>query len=98
MPFPGGAGAAWECAAYEKGLLEGAGVPAREQPTEPRGPAGHHAPTSRHALISEPDRHSVRWMLAGAGMAVAVAAFLLLLSTGRLSAGFALVLRAIAPS
>ncbi len=98
MPFPGGAEAALEFAAYEKGLLEGAGVPSREQPVEPHGLIDQYAPTSRHAPISEPDRHSARWMLVGAGMAVAVAALLLLLGTGRLSAGVATVLRTIAPS
>ncbi len=92
MPFPGGAEAALEFAAYEKGLLEGGSVPVRQQqPTE------RHAPISRHAPLSEPDRHSMRWMLAGAGMAVAVAVVLLSLSSGGLAAGFAAVLRSVMP-
>ncbi len=86
MPFPGGAEAALEFAAYEKGLLErGGNGKSREQ----------HI--TRQAPISEPNRHSTCWMLAGAGMAAAVAAILLLLSSGLLATGFAAVLRAIAP-
>jgi len=88
VPFPGGAEAALEFAAFEKGLLErGSGNGGIARSREP-------PPIARRTPLSEPNRHSTRWMLAGAGVAAA-ALLLLLLSSGLLTAGFAAVLRAI---
>lgn len=97
VPFPGGVEAALEFAAFEKGLLDGGSgddgtAPNREVLPEPL----NQAPSIGRPPISEPDRDSARWMLAGAGMAIAAAAALLMLSSGRLSAGFAAVLQAMA--
>ena len=101
VPFPGGVEAALEFAAFEKGLLDGGcggsdgGGTARN--TEPlREPLDQDPPVERRTPISEPNRDSARWMLAGAGVATAAAAVFLLLSSGRLSAGFAAVLQAMA--
>ena len=92
VPFPGGVEAALEFAAFEKGLLEGG--------SSDGGGTAWRAPPSRALIgrppISEPNRDSGRWMLAGAGMATVVAAILLLLGSGLLTAGFATVLQAMA--
>ena len=91
VPFPGGAEAALEFAAFEKGLLErgsgngGGGIARSREPP----------PVARRTPISEPNRHSVGWMLAGAGVAAAGAVLLLLLSSGLLATNLAAVLRAI---
>ena len=93
VPFPGGVEAALEFAAFEKGLLEGGGSDGGG--TAWRAPPDR-APIEQRTPISEPNRDSGRWMLAGAGMATAVAAILLLLGSGLLTAGFATVLQAMA--
>jgi len=77
-----------EFAAFEKDLLE--------HGTPQAGPV--HAPVQWQAPISEPSRHSVGWMLAGAGMAATAAVVLLLASSGLLGACVAAVLRIAAPA
>lgn len=100
VPFPGGAEAALEFAAFEKGLLEGSGdggSAARNGEPPNRAPPDPEPPIGRRSPISEANRDSARWMLAGAGMAAGAAAILLLLlSSGRVTAGFAAVLQAMA--
>jgi len=89
VPFPGGAEAALEFAAFEKGLLErGSGNGGSARSREP-------VPIAPRTPLSGPDRHSICWMLAGASLATVAALLLLLLSSGLLTAGFAAVLRAI---
>ena len=77
VPFPGGAEAALEFAAFEKGLLERGNGRTRTRSRE--------TPVARRTPISEPNQHSVGWMLAGAGMAATVALLLLLLGSGLLT-------------
>ncbi len=80
-----------EFAAFEKGLLErGRGSSGSVRSPEP-------SPIARRTPISEPNRGSVSWMLAGATIAAVAVAVLLLLSSGLLATGFAVVLRAVAP-
>ena len=93
VPFPGGVEAALEFAAFEKGLLEGGG--SDDGGTVRRAPPDREAPIGRRTPISEPNRDSARWRLAGAGLATA-AALLLLLGSGLLRAGFTMVLQAMA--
>ncbi len=90
VPFPGGAEAALEFAAFEKGLLERGNGRSSARSREP--------PAARRTPISEPNRHAVHWMLAGAGMGAAVALLLLLLSSGLLTGVVAAALRVAARS
>ena len=102
--FPGGAEAALEFAAFEKGLASGDrnwNRPDRDRPPgqspdsrEPdwREPDWGHA-VKWQAPVSEPDRHSTRWLLTGAGMAVFAAAVLWLISSGLLASYLADMVR-----
>lgn len=86
--FPGGAEAALEFAAFEKSLAGGdrdGERPERDRPTE------------WHAPVSEPDRRSTHWMLAGAGMAVFAAMAFWLISSGLLTRYLAEVFRTTTP-
>ena len=94
VPFPGGVEAALEFAAFEKDLL--AGGTGRSSIVRNRAPLDQEPPVGSRTPISEPDSDATRWMLAGAGVATAVALVLLLLSSGLLAAGFATVLQAMA--
>ena len=96
VPFPGGVEAALEFAAFEKGLLEGGSNAGRSSIARNRAPPNREPLNGLRPPISEPNRDSTRWMLAGAGVATAVAVILLLLSSGLLTAGFATVLQAMA--
>ena len=90
VPFPGGAEGALEFAAFEKGLLErGSSGSGSVRSSEP-------PPIARRTPISEPNRGSVNQAASYYLAAVAVA-ILLLLSSGLLATGFAMVLRAVAP-
>ena len=89
VPFPGGVEAALEFAAFEKGLLEGGGCAAAARQAPP-----NQAPIGQRPPISEPNRDSARWMLAGAGVATLAAVVALMLSSGLMAAGFATVLQA----
>ncbi len=81
--FPGGAEAALEFAAFEKGLAEGG--PDRDFPVE------------WHAPVSKPARGSAHLLLAGAGMAAFAAAAVWLINSGVLASYLAVVLRTAAP-
>ena len=95
VPFPGGVEAALEFAAFEKGLFEGGSAARNREPPDP-APPNQEPPIGWRPPISEPNRDSARWMLAGASMATVAAATLLLLSSRLLPAGFAVVLQAMA--
>ncbi len=92
--FPGGAEAALEFAAFEKRLIGGDGDWDR---ADRHNPDLHHPdwglPIKWHAPISEPDRHSTRWLMAGAGMAIFAAAAFWLINSGLLASCFADMLR-----
>lgn len=92
--FPGGAEAALEFAAFEKSL---AGGDRNWERADRHHPDRHHPDRDRpiewHAPISEPDRRSAHWMLAGAGMAVFAAATLWLINSGLLASYLADMLR-----
>ena len=92
--FPGGAEAALEFAAFEKSLAGGE----RDWVLADRhDPAPHHPARDRpiewHAPISQPDRRSTHWMLAGAGMAVFAAVALWLINSGLLASYLSDMLR-----
>ena len=71
------------------GLLEHGGSRGSPRNREP-------PPVARRTPTSEPNRHSVLWMLIGACVAAIVASLLLLLSSGLLTTGFAAALWAMA--
>lgn len=77
--FPGGAEAALEFAAFEKGLAEGGCDPGR--------------PLEWHAPISEPSQRSAHFLFAGAAMAILAVAAVWLIDSGLLASCFAVVLR-----
>lgn len=81
--FPGGAEAALQFAAFEKGLAEGGR--ARDRPIE------------WHAPISEPNQRSAHWLLAGASMAIFAAGAVWLINSGLLTGYLAAALRTAAP-
>ncbi len=96
VPFPGGVEAALEFAAFEKGLFEGGSGGTAQNRAPSREPPNRDPPMGWRTPISEPNRDSARWRLAGAGTATAIAAILLLLGSRLLPAGFAVVLQAMA--
>ncbi len=79
--FPGGAEAALQFAAFEKGLAEG----------------GRDRPIEWHAPISEPNQRSAHWLLAGASMAIFAAGAVWLINSGLLMGYVAMALRTAAP-
>lgn len=96
--FPGGAEAALQFAAFEKNLAESGRDrhspnwhdPNAERPTQ----RDAERPIQWQAPISEPDRRSSHWLLAGAGMAVFAAVALWLINSGLLVSYLAGMLRA----